>query len=167
MIDATATPSKSEVCSGKESSTKKRHVQLAYSIHLRTPHLRERTTIAPINAFSTVTPPSLSKTSIFIARVLRVGSVESLFTKHTRPSEVPLPHKHQNVKGICLPVASHQSPHAHALNNGRGRLEWKTISVKSKTIRAATELINVANAFGLAIRVRNFRCTFSRGISIN
>ena len=121
----------------------------------------------PSMHFSTVTPPSLSKTSIFIARVLRVGSVESHFTKHTRPSEVPLPHKHQNVKGICLPVASHQSPHAHALNNGRGRPEWKTISVKSKTIRAATELINVANAFGLAIRVRKFRCTFSRGIPTN
>ena len=149
MIDATAIPSKSEVRSGKESSTKKRHVQLAYSIHLRTPHLRERTTIAPINAFfdgdtaftvenidfHSQSPPS---------RVSRVAFYET----HT---SVRGPSSAQKCKGICLPIASFQSPLARALNNGRSLLGCTTIPVKSKTIRAATEICKIASAVGLAI----------------
>ena len=88
---------------------------------------------------------------------------ESLFTKCAHPSEVPL--LDQKAKGICLLEASHEIPRAHLFNKSRIRLESTTIPVKAKTFTAATELIRIANAFGIAIIVRDVVCTVSRGIS--
>ena len=96
-----------------------------------------------------------------------LASFESLFAKRTHPSQVRISER-KAMRGYSQ-EASHEEPILRVLRNSRKRLEWSTIRINVHeigiTIAAATELIRIAGASGIAVRGRIVRRTDSHDIS--